>query len=97
MMRCFTTMLGMGLVMVLEGMPTSAQTPPSAAETAAYDGLHAAALIGDVAAIERLVAAGAAVDTRDGQRRTALHSRACGLRAIAPQARSTVSWRFRGI
>ncbi|MFA6968014.1 ankyrin repeat domain-containing protein [Bosea sp. (in: a-proteobacteria)] len=73
MMRCFTAMLALGLVLVLAGVPTSAQTPPSAAEIAAYDGLHAAAWIGDVAAIERLVAAGAAVDTRDGQRRTALH------------------------
>ncbi|AMJ62909.1 ankyrin repeat domain-containing protein [Bosea sp. PAMC 26642] len=73
MMRRFTAMLALGLVLVLAGVPTSAQTPPSAAEIAAYDGLQSAAWIGDVAAIERLVAAGAVVDTRDGQRRTALH------------------------
>ncbi len=73
MMRCLTAVLALGLALVLAAVPTSAQTPPSAADIAAYDGLHAAAWIGDVAAIERLVAAGAAVDTRDGQGRTALH------------------------
>ncbi len=73
MMRCLTAVLALGLMLVLAALPTSAQTPPSAADIAAYDGLHAAAWMGDVAAIERLVAAGAAVDTRDGQRRTALH------------------------
>ncbi len=73
MMRCLTAVLALGLVLVLAALPTSAQTPPSAADIAAYDGLHAAAWTGDVAAIERLVAAGAAVDTRDGQGRTALH------------------------
>ncbi|MFN3656254.1 MAG: ankyrin repeat domain-containing protein [Pseudolabrys sp.] len=50
-----------------------AQTPPSAAEIAAYTGLHAAAAKGDTAEIERLVKAGAAVDARDGMRRTPLH------------------------
>ncbi|MDP3320120.1 MAG: ankyrin repeat domain-containing protein [Bosea sp. (in: a-proteobacteria)] len=71
--RCFAAMLALGFVLVLANVPTSAQTPPSAAEIAAYDGLHAAAWMGDVAAIERLVAAGAAVDIRDGRSRTALH------------------------
>lgn len=73
MLRCFTAMLALGLVVVLANLPTLAQTPPSAAEVAAYTGLQSAAWIGDVAAIERLVAAGAAVDIRDGQRRTSLH------------------------
>ncbi len=73
MMRCLTAVLTLGLMLVLATVPTSAQTPPSAADIAAYDGLQAAAWTGDVAAIERLVGAGVAVDTRDGQRRTALH------------------------
>ncbi|CAN5209479.1 ankyrin repeat domain-containing protein [soil metagenome] len=72
MTRVFTVMLALGLGLVLAGAPASAQTPPSAAEIATYDGRHAAAWLGDVAAIERLVAAGATVETRDGQRRTAL-------------------------
>ena len=53
--------------------PAAAQTPPSASELAAYQGLHAAAARGDAAAIRALVAAGAPVDTRDGHGRTALH------------------------
>ena len=39
--------------------PASAQIPPSAAEAAAYTGLHAAALKGDVAAIASLTGKGA--------------------------------------
>ena len=37
--------------------PAVAQTPPDAAELAAYRGLHAAAASGDVAAIRRLAGA----------------------------------------
>jgi hypothetical protein len=55
-----------------------AQVPPSAAEVARYDGLLAAAAHGDTAAIGRLVAAGAAVDVRDGHGRTPLHVAAFG-------------------
>ena len=44
----------------------SAQVAPSAAEIAAYRGLHAAAAKGDAAEIERLVKAGAAIEARDG-------------------------------
>ena len=73
MISAFTAVLALALGLVLAGAPAAAQMPPSAAEIAAYDGLQAAAWTGDVAAIERLVAAGAAVDTRDGQRRTPLH------------------------
>jgi len=51
----------------------AAQVPPSPAEIAAYHALHAAAARGDVAAIERLAADGAALDGRDGNGRTALH------------------------
>lgn len=50
-----------------------AQVPPSAAEIARYQGLHAAAQRGDVAQIQRLVAAGAALNARDPYGRTAVH------------------------
>ncbi len=50
-----------------------AQTPPSASELAAYDGLHAAAAQGDVTEIRALLADGADADARDGNGRTPLH------------------------
>jgi len=50
-----------------------AQTPPGAAEVAAYGGLHRAAHDGDVAAIGRLLADGADADARDANRRTPAH------------------------
>lgn len=51
----------------------AAQTPPSASESAAYRGLHAAAQRGDAAEIARLAAAGAGPDARDAHGRTPLH------------------------
>jgi len=54
-------------------LPAAAQTPPGAAEVAAYRGLHAAAARDDAAEIARLVSAGVAVDARDTNRRTPLH------------------------
>jgi ankyrin repeat protein len=50
-----------------------AQVPPTATEAAAYQGLHAAAHRGDLAAIERLAADKKALQTRDGAGRTPLH------------------------
>lgn len=50
-----------------------AQTPPSAAEIAAYDGLHRAAQDGDNPAIRQLVAQGADVNARDAGGRTPAH------------------------
>jgi uncharacterized protein len=50
-----------------------AQVAPSAAEAAAYTGLHAAAHKGDVAKVQRLVASGAALNATDGYGRTPLH------------------------
>jgi ankyrin repeat protein len=47
-----------------------AQVAPDASELAAYRGLHAAAARNDVAETERLVAAGAELDARDGRGRT---------------------------
>jgi hypothetical protein len=46
-----------------------AQTPPSAAEVSAYEGLHAAAARGDAAVIRRLAGAGA--DLTSGTRTAA--------------------------
>ncbi len=55
-------------------LPATAQVPPSAAEAAAYTGLHAAAWRGDVPAIERLAGGGKAVlEARDAHGRTPLH------------------------
>lgn len=50
-----------------------AQTPPGDAELRAYRGLHAAAARGDVAAIERLTAAGEKLQATDANKRTPLH------------------------
>jgi hypothetical protein len=63
------------LVVSLSGAPTAAaQVPPSHAESAAYTGLHAAALRGDMAALRRLLAAKADLNGRDGRGRTPLHA-----------------------
>jgi ankyrin repeat protein len=51
----------------------SAQVAPTAAEAAQYAGLHAAAHRGDLAEMQRLIAAGAKLDARDRRGRTALH------------------------
>lgn len=60
--------------------PGTAQTPPTAAEAAAYQGLHAAAWRGDVAAIEKAIAQArergarqATLGARDANGRTPLH------------------------
>lgn len=63
----------LALLFLAFALPAAAQVPPSAAEIAAYTGLHAAAAKGDAAAIERLVKAGSPVDARDGHARTPLH------------------------
>ncbi len=58
---------------LLLALPAAAQVPPSAAQTAAYQGLHAAAARGDSAKLKRLLAARPDVDVRDAYGRTALH------------------------
>jgi len=60
-------------IMAMVASLASAQTPPSSAEEAAYQGLHAAAANGDAAVARRLIAAGAKLESRDGNRRTPLH------------------------
>jgi len=50
-----------------------AQTPPNAAEIAAYRGLFAAVAKGDTAMLERALAGGVEVDRRDAHGRSALH------------------------
>ncbi|MES2839879.1 MAG: ankyrin repeat domain-containing protein [Pseudomonadota bacterium] len=61
------------LALALTGATVQAQIAPSAAEAAAYTGLHAAAQKGDAAKIARLVAGGAAVNATDAHGRTPLH------------------------
>lgn len=67
---CWATACGLG---ALATIPAAAQVAPSAAEAAAYKGLHAAAHQGAVAQIEKLAAQHAALDARDGHGRTPLH------------------------
>lgn len=64
-------LLAAALMAVAHSAP--AQTAPSAAEVAAYDGLHRGAHLGDVEAIRSLVAAGAELEQRDGNGRTPAH------------------------
>jgi ankyrin repeat protein len=50
-----------------------AQTAPTAIELASYSGLHAAAAQGDIDTIQGLARAGADLNARDGNGRTAIH------------------------
>ena len=63
----------LALSLVVTSVAGQAQVAPSAAEAAAYTGLHMAAHKGDVAKIQRLAASGAAVNATDGYGRTPLH------------------------
>jgi ankyrin repeat protein len=67
--------LAVGAVGMSAAERAHAQTPPSAAEIAAYTGLHAAAAQGDVAAAQNLLRATPAADpnARDGHGRTPAH------------------------
>jgi ankyrin repeat protein len=68
------------------GAAVNAQTPPSAAEAAAYSGLHAAAWRGDVAAIDRLASDKSALEARDANGRTPLHVATFAKRGAAVRA-----------
>lgn len=61
------------LLCILSWVPASAQTAPSPAEIAAYQGLQRAAQTGNTAEIAKLAAAGADLEQRDGNERTAVH------------------------
>ncbi|WP_264212235.1 ankyrin repeat domain-containing protein [Leisingera thetidis] len=81
-------MLRIFLSLLLLAAAAQAQTPPSAADLAGYEGLHLAAQEGDAAAIRRLAAAGADPDARDRAGRTPAHvaafaSNDAALRALA--------------
>lgn len=71
-------------------LPAVAQVAPSAAEVAAYTGLHAAAHRGEAARLKALLAAGAPVDARDaaglltGRRATTHHQHLDELAAVDP-------------
>jgi ankyrin repeat protein len=54
-------------------LPASAQNPPTERDLRVYAALHAAAANGDVAEIERLIAAGERPDIQDANSRTPLH------------------------
>ena len=58
---------------VAAALPASAQIAPTAAELRAYGGLHAAATRGDVAEIEKRIAAGDDKEATDDRDRTPLH------------------------
>jgi len=71
------TQPGFGVTALVLGMVlcslAQAQVPPTAAEKAAYAGLHAAAATGDAGRLKSLLAQGAKIDARDGYARTPLH------------------------
>jgi len=73
--RRYPSVLVLALAGVLGGLMPSAraQVPPSASELAAYRGVHDAAARGDMPALQRLLAAGASINARDGHGRTPLH------------------------
>jgi hypothetical protein len=67
-MRCLIAIV----VLLAAAATAQAQNPPSREDLAIYAGLHEAAAKGDVAAIERLVAAGEKPDIQDSKSRTPL-------------------------
>ena len=71
--RAVIAAVWLGAAALLAAQEGSAQTAPSAAESAQYSGVFAAAQRGDIAALDRLLLAGADPKARDAQGRTALH------------------------
>lgn len=63
----------LALALMLAPGASFPQVSPSEADVRAYQGLHAAAASGNLAEIERLLAAGADREARDGNGRTPLH------------------------
>ncbi len=72
-MRCRAATLAVALAAATAALPSHAQVPPTAAEVATYQGLHAAAHRGDLVVIQRLAANKAALEARDSAGRTPLH------------------------
>ena len=81
-MKALLLFLGLGLA----GISAQAQVAPSAAEAAAYTGLHAAAHLGKVDKILRLSASGSALNATDGNGRTPVHVAAFARQREAIQA-----------
>ncbi len=74
MIRFFRTgRLLLALLIVAWSSMAFAQTPPTAAEASAYNGLHAAAWNNNLTLLGKLLAAGANPNVRDGAARTPLH------------------------
>jgi len=71
--HCVVRLAIIAMAYVLAGGSPSAQTPPSDRDLRIYAGLHAAAANGDVAEIERLIAAGERPNLQDSNSRTPLH------------------------
>lgn len=61
------------LLTLIAALPASAQVAPTEAELRAYGGLHAAAARGDIAEIEKRIAAGENKEAVDARQRTPLH------------------------
>ena len=68
-MRCLAALI----VSIFIVLPASAQIAPTESELRAYSGLHAAAARGDVADIEKRIAAGENKEAVDARQRTPLH------------------------
>ena len=79
-------LLATALALLLVPCPLLAQTAPSERELQIYAGLHAAAANGDVAEIEKLIAAGEKPDLQDSNSRTPLHVAAFRRQYAAAQA-----------
>jgi ankyrin repeat protein len=60
-------------LLLAAALPANAQVAPTAAELQAYTGLHAAAARGDVADVEKRIAAGENKEAVDSRQRTPLH------------------------